>query len=554
MANKQFTTAPTIHMSRSRFDLSYDHKMSMSAGKLYPASCIEVYPGDSFSISLADMERVVSSFIRPVVDNAYIDFYWFFVPSRLVYDRWAEIFGENRKGYWAQKEAVSAPVIDSQFEVNAKTVGDYLGLPIGSLPSGVNILPFRAFALIWDQWFRDENLIDPMYINTGEFQASETPNNNTWSQANYCGQLPPVSKFHDLFTSALPSTQKGSDIPIPLGTYAPVVPLGNPSDPSDTERYMHQFASGNSLGFVANNFTDMYLKGITAQASTGYKKLVGEINVAAGDNVNIEGWNLYASLADAGTLSVPDLRYAFQLQRILERSARCGTRYKEYLLSAWGVSAPDSRLQQSEYLFGTRHRLNIQQVANTQRGTDEDTALGSLGAYSLTADNSHMSKGFVEHGFLMCVSCIRQYHTYSQGIPRYFMRSNRFDYYDPTLAYLSEQPVYKSELYAPGSTDLKKDIFGYNEAWYDLRSRPNTLSGEMRPDVENSLDIWHFGDDFGNAPTLNGQFINETPVNIDRTLKVPSTSQDQFILDLYFKISAIRVLPAYSIPGLLDHH
>lgn len=563
MAN--FSSVPQIRAPRSRFDLSFGHKTSASVGDLVPIYCQEIYPGDTFNCKASFVGRLTSSYLRPVMDNLFVDINFFFVPSRLVYDKWAQIFGENRESAWAQTEEVVAPTIERpegyQIIVKSHSVGDHLGLPIEeNLPTGISILPFRAFAKIYDDWYRDQNLIDPMYIHTGDWDFDELPNGADWSPSNYVGNLPKVAKFHDIFTSSLPGTQKSANpIELPLGKYAKVVPVGTYNDPDfhfwDNTKANLTFATGKTSSPDASYEVLYNTYGITGNAEL---RVGQESAFARGDTSAVGGWNMYADLSDAGILSVPDLRYAFQLQRILERSARSGTRYTEYLLSAFGVQSPDARLQRTEYLGGKRVPLSVQQVAQTTRGEDEDTKLGSLGAFSLSNGQTGYQKGFVEHGFVIGVLCIRQHHTYQQGVEKFWQRSSRFSFYDPALASISEVPVYRSEVFAAGEDDVRDNIFGYQEAWYDLRYRPSMVSGDMRTDAQRfgastSLDIWHYADDYANAPTLNQDFVEETPEFVDRTIAVPSTSIDQFIFDLYFSQTAIRRLPTYSVPGLIDH-
>lgn len=551
--NKQFNTVPTIHASRSRFDLSFDHKMSGSVGTLYPCYLQEIYPGDTFSCKANIVTRLTSTYLRPVMDNLFLDMYFFFVPSRLCYDKWQEVFGENRDSAWAQQDEVLVPTATSG-TISSKSVGDYLGLPVGTIPAGVNILPFRAFALIYDSWFRDENLCEPMLVQKGARTTSEQYNNNAWGPGNYFGKLPKVAKFHDVFTSSLPSTQKGNDVIVPLGNYAKVVPLGDPYDQSDVVKYFFPWSKGR-LGLEMDTQNDVSLGAVQSIASTNYHSVERSTGGGfTGTNNGIKGWNLYADLANVeGGLNVPEIRYAFQLQKILERSARAGTRYTEYILSAFGVQSPDSRLQRPEYLGGKRMPLSVQQAVQSVRGQDNE--LGALGGFSLSNNVCGYSKGFVEHGFVVGVMCIRQHHTYQQGIPKMFQRHSRFDYYDPILANISEQPVYRSEIFTDDtSVALDDTVFGYQEAWYDLRSRPSTIAGDMRSASSTSLDIWHYGDDYSVAPTLSQAFIEETPDFVDRTIAVKSTALDQFIFDIYYQQSAVRCLPTYSIPGLVDHH
>ena len=551
--NKQFNTVPTIHASRSRFDLSFDHKMSGSVGTLYPCYLQEIYPGDTFSCKANIVTRLTSTYLRPVMDNLFLDMYFFFVPSRLCYDKWQEVFGENRESAWAQQEEVLVPTAASG-TISSKSVGDYLGLPVGTVPAGVNILPFRAFALIYNDWFRDENLCEPMLVQKGKRAVSVKYNNNAWGPGNYFGQLPKVAKFHDVFTSSLPSTQKGNDVTVPLGNLAKVVPIGDPYTQSDVAKYFFPWTKGR-LGLNMDTQNDVTLGAQMSLASTTYHAVEHSTSGGfTGTSNGINGWNLYADLANAeGGLNVPEIRYAFQLQKILERSARAGTRYTEYILSAFGVQSPDARLQRPEYLGGKRMPLSVQQAVQSVRGQDNE--LGALGGFSLSNNVCGYSKGFVEHGFVVGVMCIRQHHTYQQGIPKMFQRHSRFDYYDPILANISEQPVYRSEIFTDEtSVSLDDIVFGYQEAWYDLRSRPSTIAGDMRSASSTSLDIWHYGDDYSVAPTLSQAFIEETPAFVDRTIAVKSTALDQFIFDIYYQQSAVRCLPTYSIPGLVDHH
>lgn len=596
--SKQFSfgSVPTIKARRTKFDMSYNLKTSMSVGTLYPIYIQEVVPGDTFKCSTSVVTRVTSSYLKPVMDNIYQDIYFFFVPSRICYDRWAEIFGENPRSSWANTEDVRVPRI-SNYNVTSGGVADYLGLPLATveqnLPAegrfGVQAIPFRAFAKIWNDWFRDENNIDPVNVLTGKSSNVENFNSNEWSATNYTGKLPKVAKFHDYFTSCLPSPQKGGAVELSVGSLPerllPVstlrVQAGNTGVPGNTmaalfpDDYGHIGDLASAIGFTSYSLTGsngLFMStsekswsapvgdiGLVSAPGAGQGRLVSRASSSDGSGNILYPMNLAAY--DAGQtlapISVNDMRYAFQLQKLLEKDARGGTRYVEYILSHFGVTSPDARLQNPEFLGGKRIPLNVQQVAQTNAVSNPsiNDSLGSLSAYSLTNGNAGFSKGFTEHGFIIGVSCLRYKHSYQQGVEKFWTRNKRTDFYDPVFANIGEQPVYKTELLF--GTGMAQDIdepFGYNEAWADMRYRRNVITGQMRSGVENSLDIWHFADNYTNSPSLSQAFIEETPVYVNRTLAVDSDVQDQFIVDMYHNVEAIREMPLYSIPGLIDHH
>lgn len=553
---KDFGSVPSVRYNRSKFLMPHSVKTSMSVGELVPIACTEVLPGDTFSTQLNAVIRVSSSFIKPIVDDLYADIYHFFVPYRLVFDDAEKVFGNPSPSAYTDNDLASFPVTKSAGTVSEKTVADYLGLPLGYTPQGVNIMPFRAFAKIYNDWFRNENVIDEVYIQKGNTNG-EAFNNAEWSPNNYMGKCPKVSKKKDYFTSCLPRTQKGQAVALPLGTRAEL----------NTSPYteVNAFKSSNPLILeMANSGTagSSFGMAFTYTGSTGITKTT----VPSKDNAtysgtpslsnSILGTNLYADLTDVTSATVNDLRFAFQLQKSLEKDALYGSTYREYLLGHFGVSSPDSRLQYSEYLGGGRFPITVQQTTQTTPSDDKNATLGNVGAWSLSNGKSYFSKAFVEHGYVFTVACIRQIHTYQQGIPKMFMRSVREDFYDPLYANLGEQPVWSTELFStdPTQTALKQTVFGYNEAWADYRYIPNRVSGQMRHDAESSFDVWHLADYYANTPTLSKEFVEENSANIDRVLNVPTATADNFLCDFYFKTNAIRVLPAYSIPGLIDHH
>lgn len=559
---KDFSRIPQVRYNRSKFDLSHGVKTTMSVGRLYPIKCLEVLPGDSFKSVMTAVARCTSSFLKPIIDNLFIDVHHFFVPYRLLYDKSERVFGNPNPSAYEDNALEEYPSLPVSI-VSSGTVGDYMGLPVSLgtdgktyVKKGCSVLPFRAFAKIYNDWFRNENTVDEMYIQTGEYANSEALNNNPWSPNNYTGQLPFVSKKKDYFTACLPNVQKGQSVPIPLGTTAPVV-----------VDYNDNAGRFNVVGL------DTRTVGVLAAPSTGVlPDAAGNValyaNAPQWQEFGGTGFNAYESLqyksglvvdlSNAIPADIASLRTAFQLQKMLEKDARYGSRYNEFLLGHFGVTSPDARLQFSEYLGGGRIPIGIQQVSQTS-APSEDSPLGAFGANSQSVGKSRYSKGFTEHGYVMTVACIKQLHTYQQGIPRLFFRHKREDFYDPLLANISEQPVYKAQIYgyatgADDSSELTDVPFGYNEAWADYRYEPSVVTGQLRSGITNSLDIWHLADYYNSAPTLGQDFTDENSANIDRVLTVETSAQDNFLVDIWFNVSAIRVMPVYSVPGLVDHH
>lgn len=568
--------------------------------------CQEVYPGDTFKIKSTILSRLSTSYLRPVMDNLFLDQYFFFVPSRLVYDKWAQVFGENKSGKWANSTPPTVPTFQNGGDVGNVALHDnvcaYINLPVGqdlgANVRDISVLPYRAFALIYDEWFRDENNVQPMQIQKGDATASEQLNNDAWAPNNYLGKCPNVAKFHDYFTTCLPSPQKGEAVEV--GTVAVperILPVAGlpwaPSTRTTTRNLTNASISlfpGESEIQALMKKAGYFISGdrLTSGHNAGYIDFIGQGQPGAGttpsavggiaqaqfggtgaslDGVlgftgHTEGSQTGAQIANLGaydpgvvlgSTTVNDLRLAFQTQKMLEKDARGGTRYREYILSHFGVSVADSRVQVPEFLGGKRSPLNVQQVAQTSQNSG-GSPLASLGAYSLSFGKAGFSKGFTEHGFIIGCMCLRYHHTYQQGVERYAFRKQRLDFYDPVFANIGEQPVYKKELFATAGAD---DVFGYQEAWADLRYRPSRVSGQLASKSTNTLDIYHFADEYANAPTLSEGFINETDLNFARTISIDDAAQndsDQFVFDIYVQNDAIRELPVYSVPSLIDHH
>lgn len=543
--SNNFSTVPNINISRSKFTARYHHKTSFNMGKLIPFDVIEVLPGDTFKLKMNEVCRISSALIRPIMDNLFLDVYYFFVPNRLSYDKWAEVMGENKKGYWIPANDTTVPQFQFM-EVKQGTIPDYFGLPLGlylghttHYPT-VSMLPFNAYALIWNEYFRDQNNQDPVQL----YNASRTfaNANFNWTPTNYASAYPaPVCKLHDYFTSALPAPQKGEAVKFSLVGDVPVVDGG-----------------GENL-FKLHNYGDY--NPATVPMPIGFSPNTADMEFLNLPNDNFQAvgsyprFSLKAQTSDMTVANVNDLRFAFQLQKMLEKDARGGTRYREYLQSHFGVTSPDSRMQVPEFLGGARLPVSIEQVEQTTPGEGANT-VGQVGAYSLSNGRAGFTKGFVEHGFVIGVLCVRQHHTYQQGIEKFWTRKKRTDFYDPVFANIGEQPIYQSELYYDNSetADYSNTVFGYQEAWADYRYKPSRISGELRSTATNSMDVWHLGDNYANAPILGSQFLSETTEYLDRALAVPSTTANQFIIDIYTENEMIRPMPVYSVPGLIDHH
>lgn len=560
--NFVFNSNPVITMSREKNNVSYGKSMSANLGTLYPCYFEEVLPGDTFKVRSEIISRVTSSFIKPAFANIFLDIWTFFVPSRLCYDRWKEIFGENPNGFWTNNaDVVTVPTtpINEDHQVSFRSVANYLGLPVQPVSNAnqkdVSLLPFRAFALIYNEWFRNQNYIDPVAISTGEAHSlsNEYINDDEWSTTNYTGRCPKIGKMHDMFSSVLPAPQKGNAVDVIAGGEGAFLPLSVSPDNNlrNLDGTMRLAPAGTSNVESFGNIGVVVNPSVATLGKTRVFSLSDTSGVSgvSGENANITRTNLGVRNPVTESLTVNDLRLAFQTQRILERDSRSGSRYIEYIKAAFGVSSPDARLQRPELLSSKRLSIGISQVAQTTGAADR--TLGSLGGYSLNKGDCGFSKAFVEHGFLISCVAFRQFHTYQSGIEQRFTRKGRFDFYDPALAYIGEQPCYKREIYADVPDD---EIFGYLPAWTSYRYHNNEISGQMCSNAQDSLDVWHIADEYANAPTANAQFMNETPQFLDRALAVSSDVQDQFILDIWHDVETVRVMPTNPAPGLIDHH
>lgn len=534
-----------LDIQRSKFVRPSTHKTTFNAGNLIPIYVDEVLPGDTFKMRMSSVIRM-STPIYPVMDNANMDVYFFFVPNRLVWEHWKEFFGENNTTHWEQPVEYEVPQITSPEGGWAKgTIADYMGIPTLISNISVQALPFRAYCKIWNDWFRDQNLKDPAMISLDETTTAGANTGDYVTNAEK-GALPlKVAKYHDYFTAALPEPQKGPEVTIGgVGGYMPVITRDQLV--TDSEKNLKWYAPGNGEGsFGIRNEN-------TQRGATDTKLAAYGSGFTSQTPVNPA--NLWADMTTGTATNINALRQAFAIQRLYEKNARGGTRYIEIIKAHFGVQSPDARQQRSEYLGGTRIPINMDQVVQTSNTAEGSTPQGNTAAYSLTAFNESMfTKSFTEHGYIIGLACIRTEHTYQQGIERFWSRKKMLDYYFPTLANLGEQAILNKEIYAQG-TATDEEAFGYQEAWAEYRYKPSRVSGAMRSNYQTTLDAWHYADKYASQPILSSEWIDETSANIDRTLAVQSATEDQFIADFYFACEATRPMPLYSIPGLIDHH
>ena len=588
--NSHFAENPKAEIARSRFDRGSSVKFSFNAGDLIPFYVDEVLPGDTFSIDTSKLVRM-QSLITPVMDNIYLDTYYFFVPNRLVMDKWKNLMGENTEAPWYPETTVQVPQVQApEGGWKVGSIADYMGIPVGCHNFSVSALPFRAYALIWNEWFRDENLQTPQHINNSSLETLVGDNigydddimgfpfNPDPYRAIKGGFPLKACKFKDYFTSCLPSPQKGPDVLLPLGQAAPVFSgaiLGSynrglvPKELYTNIGSSTALLSSMGLRFYTQVPGSTELTEGTGSAgnlvlnASGGSALEHDSSTTGG-NASIFPANLWADLTNATAASVNQLRLAFAMQRIYEKDARGGTRYIEILANHFGVTSPDSRLQRPEYLGGNRMLINVNQVIQTSETAN--TPQGNTAAYSLTVDNhSDFTHSFVEHGFLIGLCVARYQHSYEEGLERFWRRKDRFDYYFPSLANIGEQPVYDGEIHLVSALNNEgydnerafSSVFGYQEAWADYRYKPNRVAGEMRAGTGSlddeglqrvgSLYPWTLTDYYGDTPpSLSSAWIAEDSKNLNRCLAVSSMVSNQLFADIYVHNVCTRPMPLFS--------
>lgn len=550
-----FALNPTrIDLSRSTFDRSASVKTSFNAGDIVPFFLEEVLPGDTFNVKSSKVVRM-QTLLTPMMDNVYLDTYYFFVPNRLVWKHWREFNGENTESAWIPETTYEVPQITAPADIgwSVGTIADYFGIPTGVPGLSVNALPFRAYALIMNEWFRDQNLSDPLVVPDDDATVAGVNTGTFVSDVAKGGKPYIAAKYHDYFTSCLPSPQKGPDVTIPVASVGdlPVVAKSTVHDAHGFGIY------GNAYPQVTGSAATLTSGSLTTSKDTGRSNFAtGLPSKISSSNYFFDPTNLWAvSDGNAASATINQLRLAFQIQKLYERDARGGSRYIEILKSHFGVTSPDARLQRPEYLGGNRVPININQVVQQSgTGSGSSTPQGTVVGMSQTTDShSDFIKSFTEHGFIIGVVVARYDHTYQQGLDRMWSRKDRFDYYWPVFANIGEQAVKNKEIYAQGNSE-DDEVFGYQEAWADYRYKPNRVTGEMRSTYAQSLDVWHLADDYDTRPSLSDSWIREDKSNIDRVLAVTSSVSNQFFADIYVQNRATRPMPMYSIPGLIDHH
>ena len=524
-----FSKVPQAEIQRSSFDRSHGYKTTFDAGYLVPIYVDEALPGDTFNLNLTAFARLATP-LKPVMDNMFMDFFFFAVPMRLLWTHWEEFNGANKTTAGINSTSYTCPQMTGPAGngITTHSLSDYLGLPVGKASVVFNSFWHRAYNLIYNEWFRDQNLVTPVTVDTGD--GPDT-------YANYT--LLRRGKRHDYFTSCLPWTQKGTAVTVPMAGTAPILGIGTQVDTLNLTNVAGVRDS------TQNTRTYAYY---TTQANSA---LYYEATTGPGTN-----WlNIRADLSTVTAATINSLRQAFQLQRLYERDARGGTRYTEILRAHFGVISPDARLQRPEYLGGGSVPVNVNPVAQTTPlpAAGTTTPQGNLAAFgTVTANGIGFSKSFVEHCVLLGIASVRADLSYQQGLDRMFRRRTRFDFYWPALAHLGEQSVLNEEIYCNmDSNDAL--VFGYQERFAEYRYKPSKITGLFRSNVSSgntTIDFWHLAQNFGSLPTLNSTFIAETPP-VSRVIAV--STEPQFLYDSYIKLICARPMPVYGVPGLIDH-
>lgn len=552
---RHFLNVPQMHTSRTRFNRNQTILTTFDSGKLIPFFVDEVLPGDTFQVDTSAIIRMTTP-KYPVMDDAFIDFYYFYCPNRILWKNFKAFMGEAEQVPWTPTREYTVPTIKIPGTENKpipleNSILDYMGIPTKIKGEfSVNALPVRAYVRIWNEYFRDENVDiwalwkDDDSIQTYSDNGDKSPENTVLYWALSGGRCLPVNKFHDYFTSCLPYPQRGPEVTMPLSGNAPV---GMYKDAAltqfgtvggNSEIYLNQTLSGSALAPHIGNSQNEYYKGYGLV--TGSSDPTSQVDDTA---------YLGADLSRVTAATINDLRKAVAVQQYYEALARGGSRYREQVQALWNVTISDKTAQIPEYLGGGRYHVNMNQIVQTSgQQSNTDTPIGETGAMSVTPVNeSSFTKSFEEHGFVIGVMCVRHNRSYQQGLERFWSRRDRLDYYVPQFANLGEQPVKKKEIMLT-ATSTDDETFGYQEAWADYRMKPNRVSGLMRSNATGTLDFWHYADNYEKAPTLSLDWMKEGKAEIARTLI--EQNEPQFFGAIRIANKTTRCMPLYSVPGL----
>lgn len=552
-SENHFAVNPQVDIGRSCFKRNSDHKTTFDAGDLIPIYVDEVLPGDTFSMDMSALVRMTTP-IFPTMDNAAIDFYFFYTPTRILWDHWKELNGENRETAWAQKVEYSVPQVkmtkaDHPDGWDTGSIADYMGIPTKVTDISVNALPFRAYGMIWNEFFRNQNTTAPTLVETDDSDIEgSSDGSDSNKQAIKGGKPLKAEKYFDYFTGCLPAPQKGEPVILPLSGNAVVGPLKYNLSPEGRITITNEPAKIGTLiedGMLMGEMVNLKTPTFTVKDDPLPILIQGQ------GGIDKEMGVLGANLGTVNAASINQLRQAFQIQKLLEKDARGGTRYREVLREHFGVVSPDSRQQIPEYLGGYRMPINVNQVIQTSQ-TSPESPQGNVAAMSVTTMNQSMfTKSFTEHGYIIGLAVARYDQTYQQGLERMWSRKTRFDYYWPVLANIGEQAVLNKEIYFQGNAK-DDEAFGYQEAWADYRYKPSRVSGKFRSNAPGTLDSWHYAQNYEALPTLTSDWMHAGNAELKRTFSVQD--EPNFIGDFYFMCKTTRAMPVFSIPGLIDHH